>query len=505
VVKTALCTIIAKNYLPFARVLMESVKTHHPEFHRFVLLIDDAEGYFDPDAEDFTIHSADTIGVPDYPFFCVKYNILEISTAVKPYYLEYLLREYDLDNILYFDPDIMLFAALVPVMKALETATIVLTPHLTGFLDNDYRPNEWEIMRAGAYNLGFIGLHADEETRRFLTWWQTKLYNDCISAVEENLFVDQRWVDLVPGIFRGVTILHDPGLNVAYWNLPHRTIIRDDARFLVNGQPLRFFHFSGFRAENHETPSRYQDRYTMENVGPAVALFERYREAVFSYGYAACKDWQYTYGSFSDGSAIPDALRRILRDDLALQRDLMERYRLRTFTDVRDFVLDYANQPFDDRQSGPVLVTRFAHKLYLSRPDVQRVFPDLDNAHRQLYAEWLVQYARRDYDLGWPVVRAIVESLEAHDWSPRNANFNDGNDAAIHSSVPFHALHVELRDLRDELEQTTHQLRQRANVMASWTRALQRRTSVPAASPLPSASLLTNPEGRISSPGAPPS
>lgn len=64
----ALCTIIAKNYLPFARTLMASVKAYHPEFLQFVLLVDDPQNSFDPAAEDFAIHSADTIGVPDFPY-----------------------------------------------------------------------------------------------------------------------------------------------------------------------------------------------------------------------------------------------------------------------------------------------------------------------------------------------------------------------------------------------------------------------------------------------------
>lgn len=476
----ALCTIIAKNYLPFARTLMASVKAYHPEFRRFVLLVDDPQNSFDTAAEDFAIHSADTIGVPDFPYLCVKYNILELSTAVKPYYLAHLLSEYDLDAVLYFDPDIVLFDDLAPVLDALDTASIVLTPHLTGSLDDDHRPDEWEIMRAGAYNLGFVGVRANSEACRFLAWWQAKLYNNCIIAVEENLFVDQRWVDLVPGMFQGVEILRDPGLNVAYWNLPHRTITHRDGRFLVNEHPLRFFHFSGFRAENYEMPSRYQNRYTMANIGPAaVALFAQYRETVFAYGYDACKDWPYSYGFFEDGSAIPDAFRRLLRDDLALQRDLIDHYRLRTFADIRDFVLDYANQPFDDGQPGTVLITRFAYKLYLSRSDLQRIFPDLVYAHRQPYAEWFVRYARRDYHLGWPVLRVMVESLRAHDWPVDNIhddheNNGDRDETFSELSPLFAASRAELRGLRDELEQTAQQLRQRMATLASWTRALQR-------------------------------
>ena len=46
---TAVFTIIAKNYLAHARVLMHSIKEHHPEWRRFVILADRVDECFDPD------------------------------------------------------------------------------------------------------------------------------------------------------------------------------------------------------------------------------------------------------------------------------------------------------------------------------------------------------------------------------------------------------------------------------------------------------------------------
>ena len=46
------CTIVSKNYLPFARVLARSYVEHHPGVRFFVLLVDRVDGYFDPAEED---------------------------------------------------------------------------------------------------------------------------------------------------------------------------------------------------------------------------------------------------------------------------------------------------------------------------------------------------------------------------------------------------------------------------------------------------------------------
>ena len=46
----------------------------------------------------------------------------------------------------------------------------------------------------------------------------------------EGLFVDQRWVDLVPALFDDYVVMKRAGLNVAYWNLHERSIELDGPR-----------------------------------------------------------------------------------------------------------------------------------------------------------------------------------------------------------------------------------------------------------------------------------
>ncbi len=82
------------------------------------------------------------------------------------------------------------------------------------------------------------------------------------------MFTDQRWVDFVPSFFDH-HILKDPGYNVAYWNLHGREVFNDGDRYLVNGVPLRFFHFSGFDARKPWLLSKHQGER------PRVLLSER--------------------------------------------------------------------------------------------------------------------------------------------------------------------------------------------------------------------------------------
>jgi glycosyltransferase involved in cell wall biosynthesis len=309
----AACTVIAKNYLPLARVLADSWRGHHPEAPFFVLLLDTPEGYFDPSQEAFEIVSIEQLGVPDLPGFLFKYSVLEASTAVKPYFMEYLFESCAMDKLLYLDPDILILRPLAAVSELLDRHSMVLIPHITSPYPDAARPNDRDILQAGTYNLGFLGLRNGPTARELFAWWQKKLYHECVVNFSNNLFVDQRWMDLAPALFDGVAILREPGYDVAYWNLHERQITLKADEVFANGLPCYFFHFSGFNPELPADVSKHQDRFAMAEIGEARELFSRYRELLYSRGWPETKDWPYTYGFFSNGVPIPAIARRYYR------------------------------------------------------------------------------------------------------------------------------------------------------------------------------------------------
>lgn len=308
----AACTIIAKNYLPFARVLAESWHKFHPNAPLFVLLLDAPTGFFSPQEEDFRTILITELGIPNLEGFLFKYSILEASTAAKPYLLLHLFSAYAVEKLLYLDPDIQLLNSLDSLNAALDEANILLTPHLTTPLPNDGgHPTDHSIMQSGTYNLGFLGLRDSATTRNLLNWWCEKLYHHCIVAIEKNLFVDQRWMDLVPGLFDGVNICREPGYNVAYWNVHERCVIAKKGEFSVNGQPMYFFHFSGFDPDEPHKISKHQTRFArVSDIGETRHLYIQYRRSLLEKGWDETRDWKYEHDFFDNGVPIPAAARR---------------------------------------------------------------------------------------------------------------------------------------------------------------------------------------------------
>ena len=123
------------------------------------------------------------------------------------------------------------------------------------FPRDDRQVDGFFVLSAGVYNLGFVAIAPS--ARPFLDWWWQVTRREALSDVSRNMFTDQRWVDFVPGFFDH-TILKDPGYNVAYWNLHGRELTHDGNRYLVDGAPLRFFHFSGFDIRTPDVLSTHQ-------------------------------------------------------------------------------------------------------------------------------------------------------------------------------------------------------------------------------------------------------
>ena len=296
---------------------MESLRQHQPEWDRFVLLV---AGEGDAiDEELFETVALDALPLPNRRQFCFRYSILELNTAVKPWMFEHLFaRGYE--RVVYLDPDIRLYSALSEVDEAGPETFLILTPHLTGPIAGDDHPSERTILQAGTYNLGFLAVSKGHDTHRFLDWWQEKLEFQCVSDVARGIFVDQKWIDLTPGFFEGVSILRHDGYNVAYWNLGQRTVRGRGSSATVNGQPLRFFHFSGFDPADPSMASKHDFALRVTEVGDARALIADYDAAIRAAGYESFRNARYPFGVFADGTPISDAARIAYRQSPAIQR-----------------------------------------------------------------------------------------------------------------------------------------------------------------------------------------
>lgn len=311
----AACTIVSPNYLAYARTLSASYLKQHPEHRFFVLIVADllpGDRKIFEEAGVTPVILAD-LGLEDLRREAMKYDILELNTNVKPTFMKYLFQAFNLENLVYLDPDIFVYSPLTPVFERLgEGATAVLTPHLTVPIDDEKLPGEQEMLYNGTYNLGFIAVRRCEESWRLLSWWERRCLDLGFSEGRTGLFVDQKWMNLAPGLFDNVTILRHPGCNMAYWNLHERTLTEDAAGYVVNDWArLCFFHFSGVVIDDPEILSKNTNRFTLAERPDLLKLFGAYKKTVLANKDAAREGIAYGFDRLTDGTVVTRLARRI--------------------------------------------------------------------------------------------------------------------------------------------------------------------------------------------------
>jgi glycosyltransferase involved in cell wall biosynthesis len=310
----AVVTIVSGNYIARARVLCRSLAEHEPNVRRFVLIVDRPVSSIVRKDEPFEAIRVEDLEIPDFEDFMAQYTVIEANTAVKPYVLRHLFDRYGIDRLVYLDPDILVTAPLDEVWHALDRGTVALTPHLRDPFRDLEHPTELEILRSGTYNLGFIGLRRCHGAEWLLDWWAEKTEHDCAIDLANGLFVDQKWMDLVPGYVDGVVVLRDPGYNVAYWNLHEREVTESSGTMLVDDRPLAFFHFSGYEPDRPWTLSRHQSRHDLHSMPVLKRLFDSYAARLREEGHNDATDRGYGFSRLSNGIPISPAMRSAVRD-----------------------------------------------------------------------------------------------------------------------------------------------------------------------------------------------
>lgn len=288
-------TLCSANYLAHAKTLGDSLAEHNPEFRFVIGLVDRVPkalqaSFWHP----FELRAVEDLNIPAFWDMAGKYNLVELNTAVKPFYIEYLYRrDPKVEQVIYLDPDIMVCGSFQPLIEKLRTCNLVVTPHSCTFDDsptNIYY--EGGMLTGGIYNLGFIATSRSKTTFAFLEWWQKRVRDNCYYDPGLGLFVDQLWVTLVPLYFPGVFVEKDPGYNMCYWNHFERTLSRENGRYMVNNKhELIFYHFSSY---DPRKPDAVTSRTKSQPVSFAERpdlkpIYEDYRARLFEAGYAAAR------------------------------------------------------------------------------------------------------------------------------------------------------------------------------------------------------------------------
>ncbi len=317
-------TIITANYLAHAETLAETLAQHNPGLQLYVLIVDLPDDLEHQQFQHFKLIYLRELGeaelIEQMSFY---YSPAEFCWSLRGFMHEYMQNQTQHDTWLFLDSDMMVSGSFEPIFAQLDHCSILLNPH---FQKTGYLPAgswiELEVLRAGKFNGGFLGLRRSIVTTQFITWFKARLERFAFDEpyFEEIRFLhgDQLWLDFVPIHFPEVELLRHPGANLAHWNLFERDVVlHPDGRVSVDGQPLLFTHFSGWSIDEPELVSRHSPHYeNPPNIPGWEEKGREYRDRLLNNGYAEKITSSYGFARFNDGQEITYDQRRLYYNDV---------------------------------------------------------------------------------------------------------------------------------------------------------------------------------------------
>lgn len=305
----AAVTICSINYIAKALVLIDSYQLHHPDDKCYLVLVDRKDESIALNRSSLEIIWAEDLPIDSFFKHAFAFDVIEFNTNVKPTVLKVLLERHG--TALYLDPDMKVYAPFTPVFGALKTASVVVVPHSNKPVLDGSKPDDLELLKFGAFNLGFVGVSRCDEGSAFLDWWSDRCLQYGFYEPQLGLAVDQKWVGLAPCFFPNMQILHDEGLNVAFWNLHERHLGKYGDTWMVNERtPLRFIHFSSFNPSAPEAIAQKQTRFATGSRPDFEVLAREYAKELLANSSDNYSQRSYGFDYFDDGIYITPALRR---------------------------------------------------------------------------------------------------------------------------------------------------------------------------------------------------
>ena len=166
---------------------------------------------------------------------------VEYYFTITPCLISYLFKQHFVINqITYLDADLCFYSSPAPLFEEMGDASILVIPHR-------FPERLRHLEENGLYNVGLLSFRRDVQGLGCVEWWRARCLEWCYDRHEDGKFADQKYLDAWPGLFKSACISTNQGANVAPWNVERNRIEKTGKTVTVDGMPLIFYHFQGYR------------------------------------------------------------------------------------------------------------------------------------------------------------------------------------------------------------------------------------------------------------------
>lgn len=156
--------------------------------------------------------------------------------------IAHALKTFNLSDVTYLDADLCFYQDPANLLAEFRNSgsSVLLSPHR-------YTRRYDLSAQKGLYCVQFMTFSSDQRGLSALSWWQERCLEWCYDRNENGLFGDQKYLDGWPERFSGVHVLEHLGGGVAPWNVQQYSLRHDGNRLLIDGVPIVFYHFHGYK------------------------------------------------------------------------------------------------------------------------------------------------------------------------------------------------------------------------------------------------------------------
>lgn len=237
------CSIASTKYILKVLTLYHSLSNKMDNFHLWICCVDNQVYSF--------LNHLNLINATLIPIELIETKLIkkvmqdrkmnEYCWTLKPILCQYILKNYNVEKLLYCDADLFFFSHPKKIFEEWQGHSMYMT--------RQRAPSKMEKLH-GCYQAGLIGFSKDETSFLILKWWRDKCIRWCYDMpdMENKRWGDQKYLEQIPNLFSSIKISQNLGINAAPWNLiinqsNNYKIKRTDDRIYIDNDELIVYHF----------------------------------------------------------------------------------------------------------------------------------------------------------------------------------------------------------------------------------------------------------------------
>ncbi len=317
------CTLFDSNYLSRGLALIQSLRTHGDSSTIFITCLDmSTYEYLRPRKRELNIEPIyvdELISTfPELQTAKENRSKIEFYFTCTPFIIKYAVDKTPRGSLVtYLDADLYFFQNPKGIFEDLRGYSV-------GIIQHNY---PWFLSRLerkyGTYNVGLLAFLNDSEGNKVLNWWASSCIDWCHDYPNEGRYADQGYLNGFAQISNRVTVLRNPGYNLAPWNTATNKIEIIKKQISVDGYPLTFFHFHGLKRMGKSWLTSQLNYFSIMRPSLIEAIYEPYALQLESLDLEIPSDIRQNHAQLRKGIGLRGVVPNIARSVFSVLSSLL--------------------------------------------------------------------------------------------------------------------------------------------------------------------------------------